>query len=158
MSECPSSRELCSTVITPTSSYGVSALSVVNLILIIIIIIALIILFYLFVTNRSEIINQGIAYNIIMGTSSATTDTMVANGNNLYIARSTSPLTLTIQSGQSNINGRYFLIKNNSTNNVTLVGGTGVTLNAGRLNLSVTPGQTAQFVNMGGSGSFLRLQ
>lgn len=100
---------------------------------------------------------HGITLVLQKGVTSGSTDTMTTGGNNLYIGQSSEALSLTISANDENKEGRELFIKNNSSNNITLKGGTGVTLQDGRLNLTVTSGQTAAFVGTGGN-SFLRLQ
>lgn len=141
----------------PRSSVG--AFNIVNFILILIVIIAVVAFFLLFQTHRNSITKFGISYKIQDGVTSGTTDSMTTGGNNLYIVNSSSPLTLTVMSSTDNQAGRIILIKNNTSNNTTLVGESGkVTLNSGQLNLTVTPGQTAYFLNTDGKDMFLRLQ
>ncbi len=129
----------------------------IALILAIVAIILAIILWANNAARHNSIGNNGITLNIQKGVTSGSTDAMVTGGNNLYIGQSSEALSLTISANDANKEGREIFIKNNSAQNITLKGGTGVTLSDGRLNLTVTPGQTAAFVGLGGN-SFLRLQ
>ena len=108
-------------------------------------------------SRHNSIAAHGITLILQKGVTSGSTDTMVTGGNNLYIGQSSEALSLTISANEANKEGREIFIKNNSAQNMTLKGGTGVTLQDGRLNLTVTPGQTAFFVGIGGN-AFLRLQ
>ncbi len=129
-------------------------------VLIIIIIIAIIILFIIgsIQSTRTNSINTfGVSWRIQRGKTTGSTDVMTTGGNNLYIGQTPEALTLSISPSNDNEEGREIAIKNNSTQNIILKGGSGVTLREGQLSLTVIPGQTAIFVCLGGD-DFLRLQ
>jgi len=108
-------------------------------------------------SQKNTITTYGISWKIQRGKTSGSSDTMTTGGNDLYIGQSSEALNLTILPSESNKEGREIGVKNVSTQNIVMKGGTGVTLDAGGLNLTVTPGQTAIFVNTG-NDDFLRLQ
>ena len=145
------------------SSYsgGAIGFDLLNLFLAVLAIVGVIVVFFLFNTHRTNAERHGLAYNVQEGVTTGTTDTMDISINTMYIVNSSSPITLTVAlgTGYTPVVGRVFAIKNNTTNNTTLQGEPGgVTLDAGQLNLTVTPGQTAQFMATNTTGTYLRLQ
>ena len=137
---------------------SVTAFNIVNFLMALAAIVAIVVVFFLFQTHRNSITKFGVAFKIQEGVTSGSTDSMKTGGNNLYIVNSSTALTLTVESSSDNQEGRTIAIKNNTANNTTLVGESGkVTLESGQLNLTVTPGQTAYFVNIDGKDKFLRL-
>jgi len=140
-------------------TYFYSGFSIVNLIFIFFLILFLVLLFLFFFSHRDTIIKFGIAFNIQEGILSGTSDKMRTGGNNLYIVNSSDPLTLTLSSSPNHTKGRIIKIKNKTKNNTTLIGEPGgITLDPGELNLIVTPGQTATFIAIDDSQTYLRLE
>ena len=133
---------------------GVSWLA---LILIIIVIIILIIIIVIFFNHRNQLIAFGISFNVQNGTTSGSTDTMILEGNQIYLAQSNSPLTLTLNKGNNQQLGRLVAIKNNTGNLVTMQIGT-INLNMGQLNTTINQGQLALLLATDDKGSWLRLQ
>ena len=79
-----------------------------------------IIIYIVYFFQRSHLFARGIALQVQQGKTSGNSDQMVTGGNNLYIMRSNSDLTLTITSDNNNITGRQLYIKNNTAFITTL--------------------------------------
>jgi len=132
-------------------------ISIIALIVAIIALIVAIVGIIYFNIHKTNILDQGIAWKIQPGVGSGTTDVMKTGGNNLYIGASTSPLTLTINPDPNNITGSEFQIFNNSTNDITIVAASGISLNMVLNGSTVASGQLANFIATG-ANQFLRVE
>ncbi|PCJ29165.1 MAG: hypothetical protein COA94_02325 [Rickettsiales bacterium] len=138
---------------------NVSKLGIVNLVLIVLIIVFVVTSSSMFLSHKNSVQNYGIAFKIQEGVTTGTTDSMVTGGNNMYIANSTDPLTLTLTGNNDHLEGRTVGIKNNTDNNVTLKGQiNGITLDDGGLTLIVEKYKTAMFISKDRKGTYLRTQ
>ena len=94
-------------------------MDVLTFIVLIIIIIFLIALYVIFFINTA---NNNPSWRIQQGTSTATSDSMVSGGHNLYITNTTATsFNLTILANNGNIAGRTIAILNKSAAVVTLI-------------------------------------
>lgn len=134
-----------------------SYLSWINLVIIIVIIIALIIMAILFFNHQTFVEVFGISYTITEGTTTESSETISLAGNQIYIANSSMPVTLTLNKNSDQDQGRLVGIKNNSGSNVTLMAGT-IKFDVGQLNNTVTVGQTAWLLSTDTTDGWLRLQ
>ena len=129
-----------------------------NLFLIIIIIIIIIAAVIIFSSHRNSLTLYGVAYVIQTGPTSGSTDTMVLDGNKMYIAQTNQPLTLTLNKNSNHLKGRVVGIKNNTTaSQIKLKAGT-IRLDASTQGENVIPGHTAYLIATDNNASWLRLQ
>jgi hypothetical protein len=133
-----------------------SYLSWINLALIILIIVFLIIIAILFFNYQGVVEIFGVPYTIQPGTLTESSDIMVLTGNQIYIAQSSVPLTLTLNRGSNQGAGRTAGIKNNTGNNLTLLAGT-IKFSVGQINNTVNVGETAWLLSTDNTDSWLRL-
>ncbi len=131
-------------------------LSWINLTLIIIIIIVVIIVIAMFINQRSIVGRVGISYSVIEGTTTGTSEIMTMIGNQIYLGRSSMPLTLILNKNSNQEIGRLVGVKNNTGNNLTLKAGT-IKFDVGQINNTVITGQTAWLLSIDSSDSWLRL-
>ncbi len=131
-------------------------LSWINLVLIIIIIIVVIIVIAIFINQRSIVDRVGISYSIIEGTTTGGSEAISMIGNQIYIGRSSVPLTLILNKSSNHEKGRLVGVKNNMGNNLTLKAGT-IKLDIGQINNTVITGQTAWLLSTDSNDSWLRL-
>ena len=131
----------------------------VLVVLIIIVIIALLIFLFIQIDFNNKQSTFGDALRIQNGTSSASTDIFQIDGNTIYVARSASPLILTLNKGMIQRQGLRVFIKNNmaSSNAITLKAGS-ITFDTGQLDATISAGQTAILMATNDSGDWLRLQ
>jgi len=121
------------------------------------VIIAWILIFIIYIvyfTERSVVLDEGLRYNVINGSTSAATETMSAGNYNLYIINSTqSSYTLTVNAAGSPRTGQEFLIYNNGSISASIKGGNGTTGITGTLQ----PGKLAWYVSTNSSNAYQRL-
>jgi hypothetical protein len=129
-----------------------NTLGYINLFLIIGLFIFLIIV--VFSGRRQEFAITNVAWVVQEGTSSATTENMATGGNNLYIAQSSSALSLTVLPSNTNTIGRQIMIKNTTNNVVTVVAGSGVTITGSG---TVAASDYGLYVVRGATNSFIRI-
>lgn len=87
---------------------------------------------------------------VFSGTSTGATDTWSPDGNDMYQVKNPTSFTLTVNTSSVSLNGRMFMVDNTAnanTHNVTVAGGSGVTIsdNTGK-GLKVVGGTSAQFI------------
>lgn len=133
-------------------------IAIIALIIAIIAFILAILIMIWFTSYKNRTLNSGIPWEVQQGTLSATTDTMKVNGNNFYIGKSTSDLTLTVTPDGNNEIGAEFQVYNNSTNTITIVPGTGISLDTTLNGTTVSSGDTAIFIAAGSTNEFVRVQ
>ncbi len=133
-----------------------SAFNWVNFVLIIIIIIILIVIIIIYVNDRSNILSSGIALIVINGPTTGTADNFVMSGNMIYVNQSSSVLTLTVSATSDQAAGQLAYVKNNTSNNLIVVGGT-ANIDSNTLGNTITNGETAIYMATNSSNAWLRL-
>ena len=151
-----------------------SGVAYLALILVIILIIAIIIAF-VFIFVREDIQIPGVRLTIQTGSSSSTgtgtttvtsgtvttsVDTYDTSEKDIYVSRNSNPLTLTLKPGAKGETGRVIAVKNNgakTTDIITLLAGSGLTLRDGGLGKTISQGSTAELIAMNNAFIYLRL-
>ena len=126
----------------------------VVLALVIIAWILIFIIYIVYFTERSVVLQEGLTFNVVQGSTSMATETMSAGNYNLYIINSTQPsYTLTVNAASSPKTGQEFLIYNNGTNSASIKGGNGTTGITGTL----APSKLAWYVSTNSSNTYQRI-
>lgn len=89
-------------------------------------------------------------WTIANGVTSGTADSWSPDGNDIYVAKNPASFTLTTNASGSSLTGRMFMIDNTfnaATNEITIVGGSGVTItDKTGANFKVVGGTSAQLI------------
>ncbi len=132
-------------------------IAIIALVLAIIAIIIIIIVSLVGLKHKNAVLTNGVAWIVQKGTQTNNVDTMTTTGHCLYLGISTAAVALTIAPNSNTATGNEIGIKNNSTETITLVPGTGVSIDQGQLNLTVGSGDFAILMTIG-ANAYVRLQ
>lgn len=125
-----------------------------NLFIILVIIGLVIAIYVIYYQKVGQLEREGIAWNVIQGAAS-TTDTFTIGSYTMYIAN-TADMTVTLNSTNSSVGiGQQFAISNQTTGTVTVVAGSGITINN---NVVVEAKTMALYVATASTNTYTRVQ
>lgn len=138
-------------------------LAIIALIIAVIALVLAIILFIWFISLKTTVTNQGIAWIVQVGTTTSgqTTDTMQTGGNNFYIGYPSNDLVLKLAANNSNVEGSTIEIFNGSTNTIAIVPDSGVNLlllSIGDINSNIVEAGGLAILIATGRNAWLRVQ
>lgn len=135
-------------------------LSWVNLILIIILIVAIAIIYFVYFYRSDNLERDGLAFNVIENTTSATSSNFAAGNYTLFINKASAPIRVTVNKNDRVRKGQQFGIANVGGGTVTVVAGDGVTISTSNIagGTGVAQGVYAIYVATADSNTFQRIQ
>ena len=135
-------------------------LSWVNLMLIIILIVAVAIIYFVYFYRSDNLERDGLAFNVIENTASATSSSFAAGNYTLFINKASAPIKVTVNKNDRVAKGQQFGIANVGGGTVTVVAGDGVTISTTGISsgTGVAQGAYAIYVATADSNTFQRIQ
>lgn len=126
----------------------------INLFLILIIIGLVIAIYVIYYNKVQELERDGLSFNIINGTTSASTDSFTSGSYTLYLANSPN-VVITVNANSNIQKGQQFNISNLTNSNVSYIKGTNVNIIG---NTTILPNTMAIFVATDNNNNYTRIQ